>query len=139
MASKPLSRLGKPLLSLGPLLYHALSSLGQPLLGTCVHADTPASHRAGPGRSPQGHWNVQHLLPFAAQQQTSFKEQKELRPGFLCPAVILALRMLMFAQQRAYPQGRLSLTLKPLTPGTQRAFGLCGIAHLKHTRSGKEG
>lgn len=29
-----------------------------------------------------------------------------LRPGFLCPAVIPALRMPMFAQQKAYPRGR---------------------------------
>lgn len=70
----PSVELGKPFLSLGPLFYNALSSVG--LLGMYVHAETPASSRAGPGRSLQGHGNVQHLLPFAAQRCTPLTEQE---------------------------------------------------------------
>lgn len=40
MASKPLYGLSKPVLSLGPLFYNALSSLGQPLSWGHVHMQT---------------------------------------------------------------------------------------------------
>lgn len=46
------------------------------------------------------------LLPSSTHHSQSRKIPLHLRPGFLCPAVILALRMLMFAQQKAYPRGR---------------------------------
>lgn len=46
------------------------------------------------------------LLPSSIHRSQNRKIPPHLRPGFLCPAVILALRMLMFAQQKAYPQGR---------------------------------
>lgn len=95
---------GKPFFELGSSLLQCLG-----LLGMCVQTNTPASSRAGPGRSLQGHGNVQHLLPFAAQQCTPFTEQEDAPAapaGSLLPAVILALKTVMFARQRARWQGR---------------------------------
>lgn len=85
------------------------STMPRPPGDVLTDKNTPASSRAGPGRSLQGHGNVQHLLPFAAQQCTPFTEQLDapVAPaGSLLPAVILALKMVMFARQRACWQGR---------------------------------